>query len=149
MARIPIICLGLAALLAASAANAGDDKRTLVALPPHMQDHMLGNMRDHLVALDEALAALAAGQIKRAGDIVEQRIGMASLVMHDAAHMGKFMPEPMREMGMALHRSASGLAIAAIDAEVENTYAGQRKVFQALRDITQACNTCHTAYRIR
>lgn len=149
MARIPAFFFGATALLAASSAIASDDRRTLVTLPPHMQDHMLGNMRDHLLALDEALAALAAGQIKRAGDIVEQRIGMASLVMHDAAHMGKFMPEPMREMGMALHRSASGLAIAATDAEVENTYGAQRKVFQALHDITQACATCHSAYRIR
>lgn len=150
MMRRVMILLALSGLIGGAAtARAADDGRTLVALPPPMQDHMLGNMRDHLVALDEALVALAAGQTRRAGEIVEQRIGMSSLVMHDAAHMGKFMPEPMREMGMALHRAASRLGVAAADAEVAGGAAGQRQVFQALHEITAACQACHSAYRIR
>lgn len=130
-------------------AGAVAEERRLVELPPPMQEHMLANMRDHLRALQEVLEALAAGDVEAAGRIAERRIGMSSLDMHGASHMAPFMPEDMRAMGTELHRAASRFALVAQDADVAGTYEAQQQVFQALGEITAACNACHTAYRIR
>lgn len=136
-------------LLVATGSAVADDARQLVQLPAQMQEHMLANMRDHLSSLNDLLAALAEGKVQQAGDIAENRIGMSSLGLHGSDHLAQFMPAPMREMGMSLHHAASRLAVAAADAEVENTASAQRKVFAALHDITDACNACHAAYRLR
>jgi cytochrome c556 len=136
-------------LLAGGGAAFAADPRELVSLPAPMQEHMMGNMRDHLRALEEVLAALAAGRIGEAGETAERRIGMSSLEMHGASHMAPFMPEPMRQMGTALHRAASRLAVAAQDADTAHTYEAQREVFAALREMMAACNACHASYRIR
>lgn len=130
-------------------AGAVAEERRLVELPPPMQEHMLANMRDHLRALQEVLEAPAAGDVEAAGRIAERRIGMSSLNMHGASHMAPFMPQDMRAMGTELHRAASRFALVAQDADVAGTYEAQQQVFQALGEITAACNACHTAYRIR
>lgn len=144
---------GLTAAIVVLASGAGSaaaaDPRELVKLPPPMQEHMMGNMRDHLLSLREILGALAKGDVRGAGGIAEKRIGMSSLTLHGAEHMGPFMPEPMREMGTNLHRVSSRLAVAAENAEVERTFESQRKVFAALEEMVAACNACHQAYRIR
>lgn len=132
------------ALVLASALGtaAAEDTRRLVELPPPMQDHMLANMRDHLAALDEILAALAGGDLGRAAEVAEFRIGMSSLERHGASHMAPHMPPPMQEAGTAMHRAASRFARTAQEGDRQQAYA-------ALREITAACVACHTAYRIR
>jgi hypothetical protein len=89
-------------------AGAEEDSRELVKLPEMMQQHMLGNMRDHLSALDDMLGALAEGNTDKAAEIAESRLGMSSLTMHGAAQLGKFMPKAMGEMSTT--RSLQGLA---------------------------------------
>jgi len=125
------------------------DERTLVEMPAPMQDHLLGNMRDHLHALDDVLAALADGDAATAGQVAEARLGMSSLDDHGAAHMAPFMPEGMRAAGTELHRAASRFAQVAANADVEHTFEAQQSVFAALQDITATCNACHDGYRIR
>lgn len=144
-----IIAAGFALLVATASAQAAGDQRHLVEMPPAMQEHMLANMRDHLVAFEEILAALAAGDVDRAGAVAEQRIGMSSLSRHGASHMAPFMPEGMRAAGTELHRAASRFALAAENADVAPAADGQRAVFAALAEIAAQCNACHTAYRIR
>ena len=124
------------------------DERTLVEMPAPMQAHLLGNMRDHLHALDDVLAALADGDAEAAGKISEARLGMSSLDDHGAAHMAPFMPEGMRAAGTELHRAASRFAQAAANADVEHTFEAQQSVFAALQHITATCNACHDGYRI-
>ena len=53
--------IAAAMLLAAltGAARTADDVRERVKLPPMMREHMLGNMRDHLMTLDQILGAVA------------------------------------------------------------------------------------------
>lgn len=139
-----------AALLALSLPTlAAADERELVELPAPMQEHMLGNMRDHLHALNDILTALAAGDVREAGKVAEQRLGLSSLDDHGAAHMAPFMPQGMRDTGTELHKAASRFAQTAADAEVEGTYEAQQRVFGALQGITDVCNACHDGYRIR
>jgi alpha-acetolactate decarboxylase len=125
------------------------DNRQLVKLPAMMQEHMLANMRDHLLALGEMLDALAQGKVDVAGKIAESRLGMSSLEAHGASHMAQFMPEGMRATGTAMHRAASRFVTIARDAELEPGIEAQHKVYSALGDIITNCNACHQAYRIR
>lgn len=123
-------------------AVADGDTRNLVDLPSMMQAHMLSNMRDHLVVLNEILSKLAAGELETAATIAEDRLGMSSLEAHGASHMAKFMPEGMREAGTHMHRAASRFALKAEEGEVSAAY-------EALSEVTAACVACHSAYRIR
>ena len=132
--------------LTALPAAAGDDARTPVPLPPPMAEHMLGNMRDHLVTLNEILAALAAGAFDKASDIAEQRLGMSSLAAHGAAHMAPYMPKGMQDNGTAMHRAASRFARAAQEAAFERDTA---RALGALGEVTSLCVACHSGYRLR
>lgn len=154
MRKSGIALVGLAAIvvglpLAIQSVTAAEDSRELVKLPPMMQEHMLANMRDHLVALDEILGELAEGRTNKAAEIAEKRLGMSSLSLHGAEHLGKFMPETMGKIGTQMHRAASRFVVAAQDAELDPSKGSQRKVYRALQEVTENCNACHQAYRIR
>jgi hypothetical protein len=129
-------------LFMAGPAQAGADARELVQLPAMMQEHMLLNMRDHLVALNDILARMAAGNLEAAAEVAESRLGMSSLEVHGASHMAKFMPEGMQKAGTQMHRAASRFALKAQEGEALPAY-------QALSEVTAACVGCHQAYRIR
>lgn len=139
----------LAVILAAGPALSEEDSRELVEMPPMMQQHMLANMRDHLVALDEILGFLSEGNVNAAGKIAESRLGMSSLDLHGASQIAKYMPEAMAAAGTQMHRAASRFVIAAQDAEFEPGKDAQHAVYGALQEVTSACNACHQAYRIR
>lgn len=122
------------------------DTRELVRMPAPMQEHMLANMRDHLAAMAEIQAALAAGKFDRAADIAENRIGMSSLQAHGASHMAPLMPRGMQEIGTAMHRTASRFARTAQEAQVKDDVP---RALNALADLTQQCVACHASYRLR
>lgn len=138
------ICLigSIVSLLSVGSAYAADDERELVPMPTMMQEHMLENMRDHLAALNEILAKLAAGEFDEASEIAESRLGMTSLQSHGASHMAQVMPEGMRKVGTSMHRAASKFALKAQEGEVVPAYG-------ALSEVTAACVACHSAYRVR
>jgi len=137
------LALSLAALLPAAHAA---DPRQLVEMPPPMQEHMLTNMRDHLVAMGEIQAALGKGDFDRASDIAEQRIGMSSLKTHGASHMAPYMPKGMQETGTAMHRAASRFARTAQETAVTND---MPRALGALGELTEQCTACHAGYRLR
>lgn len=124
---------------------ADPDPRERVELPPPMREHMLANMRDHLVALETITRLLAEGRFGEAADTAEERLGMGAMQSHGAGHMAPFMPEGMRAVGTAMHRAASRFAIAARDAEVGGNLAG---AFAGLSEVMQQCVACHSAYRV-
>ena len=121
---------------------ADQDTRTKVDFPAMMKTHMLGNMRDHLLALHEIQVALAKGELDKAGDIAETRIGMSSLISHNASHMAPFMPKGMQAIGTEMHHAASRFALTAKEGDLTRTLGDLAKV-------TQQCVACHAAYRIR
>jgi soluble cytochrome b562 len=139
--RLNIIAAGLC-LFANSVSTADEDSRQLVELPATMQQHMLSNMRDHLVAINEILTNMANGKLDQAAEVAEYRLGMSSLESHGASHMAKLMPEGMRQAGANMHRAASRFALKAQEGEVLPAY-------KALSEVTSACVACHTGYRIR
>lgn len=121
---------------------ADEDPRQLVQLPDMMQQHMLSNMRDHLMALNEILVSMSTGELEKAADVAETRLGMSSLESHNASHMAAFMPEGMRQAGNRMHRAASRFSLKAQEGDVLSAY-------RALSEVTSACVACHSGYRIR
>lgn len=121
---------------------ASNDSRVAVELPRMMQQHMLSNMRDHLAAINEILIYLGKGELEKAAETAEYRLGMSSLQSHGASHMAQFMPEGMRQAGTAMHQAASRFALKAQEGDVLSAY-------NALSDITSACVTCHAGYKVK
>ena len=119
-----------------------NDNRILVQFPEKMRQHMLANMRDHLAAINEILLHLGEGELDRAAETAEYRLGMSSLESHGAAHMAGFMPEGMRKAGSAMHQAASRFARTAQEGDASAAY-------RALSDITGACVACHAGYRVQ
>jgi len=123
---------------------AANDTRELVTMPQPMVQHMLGNMRDHLLAITEIQQALGRGDYQRAADVAEKRIGMSSLESHGASHMAPFMPKPMQDIGTQMHKAASQFALVAQDASADGN---ALRAVGALAEITRQCVACHAAYR--
>ena len=142
MRKILHIITPILLLFASSLSIADDDSRQLVKLPEMMQQHMMSNMRDHLVAINEILINMANDKLEQAAEIAESRLGMSSLKLHGASHMAKFMPEGMQKVGTSMHSAASRFALKAQEGEVLPAYS-------ALSDVTSACVACHSGYRIR
>ena len=129
-------------LFSGNISAAGEDTRQLVELPEMMQHHMMSNMRDHLLAINEILINMTKGELDKAAEIAETRLGMSSLESHGASHMAKFMPDGMRQAGTSMHRAASRFAIKAEEGE-------ELPAYKILSEITSACVACHTGFRIR
>jgi hypothetical protein len=111
-----------------------------------MRIHMLANMRDHLLALQEIQEALAGQQYDKAADTAEQRLGMSSLELHGAHEVAGFMPGAMQAIGAGMHQAASRLAIAARDAAATGE---MRPVLEAMAKVTAQCVACHAGYRVQ
>ena len=114
-----------------------------------MQQHMLGNMRDHLATLNEILGDLGKDDFEGAAKIAEARLGMSSLSAHGAAHLAAYMPQPMQDIGTSMHRAASRLVIVLQNASLNRSPDGARQVNSALHEVTSACEACHANYRLR
>jgi hypothetical protein len=142
MSRIHYLVISLLAASLPGTSASSNDPRVLVELPEMMQQHMLSNMRDHLAAINEILVDLGNGELEKASETAEYRLGMSSLESHGAAHLAKFMPEAMRQAGTAMHKAASRFALKAEEGDVLPAY-------RALADVTSACVACHSGYRVQ
>ena len=144
------ICIAaLLFLLAGTGAGQAQDTRELVKLPPPMQEHMLGNMRDHLATLNAILGDVADAKYDAAAKIAEARLGMSSLSLHGAAHLAPYMPKPMQDIGTNMHHAASRLVIVLQNAAVTPTAEAMRDINRALYAVTTQCEACHAGYRVR
>ncbi len=132
----------MALALFSAATTVVADNRELVEMPEMMQQHMMGNMRDHLVALHEILTALSRDELDQAASVAEHRLGMSSLDDHGASHMAHFMPQQMGAIGTGMHRAASRFARKAEEGD-------RLAAYDQLNEVTAACVACHAGYRIR
>ncbi len=121
-------------------AAAEDDKRKLVEMPKMMQQHQLANMRDHLKAINEILMSMGKGELDKAADIAESRLGMSSLSSHGASHIAKVIPKEMGAIGTSMHKAASRFALKAQEGDALPAY-------KALQEVTSACVACHAGYK--
>ncbi len=138
-------------LIFSISASAGDmsDTRQLIKLPENIESKMLVNMRDHMAALDDIIAAVHAEQYDKAGDIAESRLGWSSLVRRGDQEVAKHWAAPMRKMADAMYRASSNFVIVAQNASVINTKESYRQVIGSIQKITIACRGCHGVFRVR
>jgi cytochrome c556 len=145
--------------------TAGEDSRQLVNFPSQMRQHFLANMRNHFGALSGILTALADGEYGKAGAIADARLGLdspsaaACKAGSDKPDkrkmsgrtdmrqmMAQYMPDDMREFGLAMHQSASDFATVAARAAKSGD---AKRTYAALARLSQQCEACHSAYRVR
>ena len=139
-----VVVIAIMAALCGASTFAADDARHLINLPTPMRQHMLSNMRDHLLAITEIQRALGSLEYQRAADIAERRIGLSSLESHGASHMAPFMPKPMQDIGTQMHKAASQFALVAQETGADGNVS---RAVGALSRITEQCVACHAAYR--
>jgi hypothetical protein len=114
------------------------DKRAPVPLLPMMANHQKQSMRDHLVAVQEIVSAMAtedfAGIERAAG-----RIGFSEQMGQMCTHMGAGAPG-FTEQALAFHHTADEIVAAA------KKHDG-RGVATALDATLKTCTTCHAAWK--
>jgi cytochrome c556 len=138
------LALAVFALAASTASHAAGDARQLVKMPEPMVQHMLSNMRDHLLAITEIQQALGKGDYQSAADIAEKRIGLSSLGSHGASHMAPLMPKQMQDIGTQMHKAASRFSLIAQESSADGNVL---RAVGALAEVTAQCVACHASYR--
>jgi uncharacterized damage-inducible protein DinB len=114
------------------------DTRKPVPLLPMMANHQKQNMRDHLLAVQEIITALATEDFaaieKSAG-----RIGFSEQMGQMCTHMGSGAPG-FTEQALAFHHTADRIGEAARKHD-------KQQVTAELSATLETCTTCHAAWK--
>jgi hypothetical protein len=134
----------LSAIVFAMAASAQgeSDPRIQLDLPAPMQTHLLANMRQHLVVIDQIIGMLASDELDKAAELAEAELGMSSLDKHGASHIAQYYPKQSAQFGTQMHKAASRFARVAQEGDALAAY-------KALGEITQNCVGCHATAKVR
>jgi len=122
----------------ADAVLASMDTRTPVPLLPMMANHQKQNMRDHLVAVQEITAGVAANDFAA----IEQgakRIGFSEQMGAMCKHMGSGAAG-FTDRALAFHHTADGIGEAAKRKDM-------KAVLAKLNETLTACTSCHATYK--
>ncbi len=114
------------------------DGRTPVPLLPMMAHHQKENMRDHLVAVQEIVGALAAKDFA-AVEKAAARIGYSEQMGHQCSHMGAGAPG-FTEQALVFHRTADRIGEAARKQD-------EAGVLAALGATLSTCTGCHAGFK--
>lgn len=114
------------------------DGRAPLPLLPMMASHQKQNMRDHLLAVQEVVAGLAADDFA----LIEQaaaRLGYSEQMGRMCSHMGAGAPG-FSERALSFHHTADGIGGAARARD-------RAGVTKALGATLRACTDCHALYK--
>lgn len=117
--------------------STGDVRKPLPLLA-HMAEHQRANMRDHLAAIQEIVAALSANDFEGVAKSAA-RIGYSEQMGRMCSHMGAGAPG-FTDTALHFHRTADTIG----------TAAKQRDAGAALKAVSatlQTCVGCHATYR--
>jgi len=87
------------------------DSRLPLPLLPHMAEHQRANMRDHLAAVQEILAAVSLADFAGVAK-ASARIESSEQMQQMCSHMGMGAPG-FTEMALTFHRTADTIGVAA------------------------------------
>ena len=122
------------------------DNRELVNMPSPARLALRAEMRDRMAALDSVLQLMNAGKTKQAGEIAQNRLGVAVRGNHrrlpSAAQPEPYMAAEMQSMAFEGYKAASDFATVALTGD-------QATATALLPQLTGSCAQCHKAYRIR
>lgn len=114
------------------------DTRAPVPLLPMMANHQKQNMRDHLVAVQQIVAAIATDDF--AGiETAAGRIGFSEQMGQMCTHMGTGAPG-FAEQALNFHHTADRIGAAARDRD-------RARVLTELGATLQRCTSCHAAWK--
>ena len=116
----------------------GMDTRTPLPLLPMMAEHQKRNMRDHLVAVQEIVAALGSDDLPAVAKAAE-RIGYSEQMGQTCSHVGAGAPG-FTEQALAFHRAADRIAAAAREGD-------RRRALAELGSTLRACTSCHATWK--
>jgi hypothetical protein len=116
------------------------DTRIAVPLLPMMAHHQKQNMRDHLLAVQQIVAA-AAGDDFAAIERAAGRIGYSEQMGQMCEHMGAGAPG-FTEQALRFHHTADTIVAAA-------RLRDRTAVMRSLGDTLQTCTACHATFRQR
>jgi len=114
------------------------DVRMPVPMPPTMANHQKENMRDHLLAVQEIVVALA-GDDFAAVERAAARIGFSEESEQMCTHMGAAAPG-FTEQALAFHHAADRITIAARERDRE-------RILEQLGATLDTCTSCHSAWK--
>jgi len=115
--------------------------RVRLKLQPAQQEALKTTMREHLVAIQAIVSALAAGDFDKAAAVAHLELGFPK--HHEAMQRerGMALPKHYQELAMAHHQAAEELATAIATREMA-------PILQRLDRTIRACNACHDAYQM-
>lgn len=114
------------------------DERSPVPLLPMMALHQKENMRDHLVAVQEVVAALVAGDFE-AVERAAARLGSSDQMRRMCDHMGAGAPG-FTEQALGFHETADAILEGARERD-------GKKVLAALDATLRTCTACHARWK--
>jgi hypothetical protein len=114
------------------------DARRPVPLLPMMANHQKQNMRDHLLAVQDIVAALATEDYP-AMEKAAGRIGFSEQMGQMCAHMGAGAPG-FTEQALAFHHTADRITAAAKARD-------RGRVLAELAATLQTCTACHAVWK--
>lgn len=114
------------------------DQRRPVPLLPIMAHHQKENMREHLDAVQELVAAAAIRDFDQVA-VAAKRMGFSETMGRMCEHMGAHAPG-FTEQALAFHHTADEIATAASKQD-------EPAVLAALSKTLSACTGCHAAFK--
>lgn len=114
------------------------DTRTPVPLVPMMANHQKQNMRDHLLAVQEILAAVTTKDFAKV-EKAAGRIGYSEQMGMMCSHMGAGAPG-FTEAALNFHHTADSITAAAKNEDTGG-------VLGALNATLSTCTSCHSTYK--
>jgi hypothetical protein len=114
------------------------DPRTPVPLLPMMANHQKQNMRDHLLVVQEIVAAVGAKDFDAVLTSVN-RIGYTEQMGQMCEHMGAGAPG-FTELALKFHRTADTIGEAAKKHDAS-------AVLTALSETLAVCTSCHQTFK--
>jgi hypothetical protein len=114
------------------------DQRRGVPLLPIMAQHQKQNMREHLEAVRDVVAAAAVGDFQHVGTAA-RRMGFSEATGRMCEHMGAGAPG-FTEQALAFHHAADEIATAAAKQDGP-------AVLSALSRTLGVCTGCHATYK--
>jgi len=143
LAAVLLLPITIAAQMSPGAVDAqqaltGMDSRRALPLLPMMANHQKQNMRDHLVAVQEIIAATVTADFA-AVERAAGRIGYSEQMGQMCTHMGAAAPG-FTEQALAFHRTADTIAVTARQHDRDG-------VLRALSSTLQTCTACHATWK--
>lgn len=137
-APAPVVATPAAVAPAACDSLEKMDTRAPVPLLPMMANHQKQNMREHLLAVQDIVAALGSDDFA-AIEKASGRLGFSEQMGQMCTHMGAGAPG-FTEQALAFHHTADRIGDAAKKHD-------RKRVLAELSATLQACTACHAAWK--